>query len=140
MAIGENKESRLYTERAEADILKRIIQMLSADLNEANKLTPFSGEYGLARIYALKGDAGTAIYHLELNINSPFKKGEKEILLDPAFDAIENKQEWRQFWKKDWYSLTEKSISEIEYYISAGKIDDSKDVLDELKKNYETGA
>jgi len=28
-----------------------------------------------------------------------------------------------------------KSISEIEYYISAGKIDESKDVLQELKKS-----
>lgn len=139
VAIGENKESRLYTERAEADILNKDYSNAIVDLNEANKLTPFSGEYGLARIYALKGDAGTAIYHLELTMNSPFKKGEKVILLDPAFDAIENRQEWRQFWKKEWYSLTEKSISEIEYYISAGKIDDSKEVLEELKKSGETG-
>ncbi len=139
VAIGENKESRLYTERAEADILNKDYSDAISDLNEANKLTPFSGEYGLARIYALKGDAGTALYHLELTMNSPFKKGEKEILLDPAFGAIENRQEWRQFWKKEWYSLTEKSISEIEYYISAGKIDESKEVLAELKKSGETG-
>ena len=139
VAITENKDSRLYTERAEADILNKDYSNAISDLNEANKITPFSGEYGLARIYALKGDAGTAIYHLELTMNSPFKKGEKEILLDPAFGDIENRQEWRQFWKKEWYSLTEKSISEIEYYISAGKKDDSKEVLSELKKSGETG-
>jgi len=56
-------------------------------------------------------------------------------LLDPAFSAIENKQEWRQFWKKEWYSIVEKSISEIEYYTTAGKLDESKDVLSELKKS-----
>ena len=52
----------------------------------------------------------TALYHLEINLNSPFKKPEKEILLDPAFSTLENRQEWRQFWKKEWYSILEKGI------------------------------
>lgn len=134
-ALSETKESRLFTERAEANMLKGDYSAAISDFNEANKLTPFSGEYGLSRIYSLKGDAGTALYHLEINMNSPFKKAEKEVLLDPAFSTIENRQEWRQFWKKEWYSTTEKSISEIEYYISAGKIDESKDVFQELKKS-----
>jgi tetratricopeptide (TPR) repeat protein len=137
-ALSETKESRLFTERAEANMLKGDYSAAISDFNEANKLTPFSGEYGLSRIYSLKGDAGTALYHLEINMNSPFKKAEKEVLLDPAFSTIENRQEWRQFWKKEWYSTTEKSISEIEYYISAGKIDESKDVLQELKKSSES--
>ena len=59
-------------------------------------------------------------------------------MLDPAFGTIENRPEWRQFWKKDWYTVTERSISEIEYYISAGKIDESKAVLSELKKSYDS--
>ena len=131
-------DSRLYTERAEANILKGDYSSAISDFNEANRISPFSGEYGLSRIYALKGDAATALYHLELNLNSPFKKGEKEILLDPAFGTIENRQEWRQFWKKEWYSTTERSIAEIEYYISAGKLDESKSVLTELKKGFDS--
>ena len=137
-ALSETKESLLFNERAEANMLKGDYSAAISDFNEANKLTPFSGEYGLSRIYSLKGDAGTALYHLEINMNSSFKKGEKEVLLDPAFSTIENRQEWRQFWKKEWYTTTEKSISEIEYYISAGKIDESKDVLQELKKSSES--
>jgi tetratricopeptide (TPR) repeat protein len=137
-AITEKKESRLYIERAEANILNGDYSGAISDFNEANKISPFSGEYGLSRIYALKGDAATALYHLEINLNSPFKKGEKEIMLDPAFGVIENRQEWRQFWKKEWYSISEKSISEIEYYVSAGKIDESKGVLSELKKSYQS--
>ena len=58
----------------------------------------------------------------------------------PTFGAIDNRQEWRQFWKKEWYSVSEKSISEIEYYISIGKVDQSKDVLSEFKKNYDLNA
>jgi tetratricopeptide (TPR) repeat protein len=136
-AIAGTKESRLYTERAEANVMKGDYSGAISDYNEANKLTTSSGEYGLARIYALKRDVATALYHLDMNLNSIFKKSEKEILLDPAFSTIENRQEWRQFWKKEWYSKTEKSISEIEYYISTGKISESRDVLAELKKSYD---
>ena len=55
-----------------------------SDLNEANKITPFSGEYGLSRVYAAKGDVATSLYHLELSMHSPFRRSEKEIMLDPA--------------------------------------------------------
>jgi tetratricopeptide (TPR) repeat protein len=137
-AIIENRSVRLYTERAEADILKGDYSGAIADYNEANKITAGSGEYGLSRIYALKGDAATALYHLEFNLRSSDKRSEKEILLDPAFGSIENKPEWRQFWKKEWYTLTEKSISEIEYYLSAGKIDQSKEVLSRLRESNES--
>jgi tetratricopeptide (TPR) repeat protein len=137
-AIAEIKECRLYTERAEANIIKGDYSGAISDYNEANKITPSSGEYGLSRIYALKGDAATALYHLEMNLNSSFRKGEKEIMLDPAFGPIENRSEWRQFWKKEWYSTIERNISEIEYYISAGKIDESKALLSELKKSYQS--
>jgi tetratricopeptide (TPR) repeat protein len=136
-AISSSKESKLYLERAEANIVKGDYSAAIGDFNEANKITPSSGEYGLSRIYALKGDASTALYHLEMSLNSSFRRGEKEIMLDAAFGVIENKPEWRQFWKKEWFSQTEKGISEIEYYISAGKIDESRAVLSELKKNYQ---
>jgi tetratricopeptide (TPR) repeat protein len=137
-AIAITKESRLFTERAEANLIKGNYSGAINDYNEANKITPYSGEYGLSRIYALKGDAATALYHLEMNLNSSFRKSEKEIMLDPAFGPIENRSEWRQFWKKERYSITEKGISEIEYYISAGKIEESKAVLSELKKSYQS--
>ena len=136
-AISETKESRLFFERAEANILKGDYSAAINDYNEADKLTASSGEYGLARIYALKGDARTALYHLELSMNSPFKKSEKQILLDPAFSTIDNRQEWRQFWKREWYSKAEKSISEIEYYVSVGKIDDARDLVTDLKKSFD---
>jgi tetratricopeptide (TPR) repeat protein len=139
-ALTDKREYRVYLQRAEANSLKGDYSAAIADLNEANKISPASGEYGLARIYGLKGDASTALYHLELNLKSEYKKPEKEVMLEPAFGTIENKQEWRQFWKKEWYSIPEKSISEIEYYISAGKTEESKEILSELKKNYENNS
>jgi tetratricopeptide (TPR) repeat protein len=136
-AVNEFRDSRLLAERAEAEILKGDFSGAIGDYNEANKLSSSSGEYGLSRIYALKGDAATSLYHLELSMKSFFKKSEKEILLDPAFESIDNKLEWKGFWKKEWYTVPEKSISEIEYYISAGKTDQAKEVLADLKKDYE---
>ncbi len=135
-AIAVIRESSLYLERAESEIIRGAYSEATADLNEANKITPSSGDYQLSRIYALKGDAATSLYHLELNLSSPFKKAEKEIMLDPAFGAIENRPEWRQFWKKEWYSTLEKGVSEIEYYVSAGKTDESKEILSDLEQNY----
>jgi tetratricopeptide (TPR) repeat protein len=138
-SIGGTKDSRLFTERAEADILLGDYSGAIGDYNEANKITASSGEFGLARIYALKGDAGTSLYHLEMSMNSPYKRSEKEILLDPAFGTLENRQEWRQFWKNEWYSKTEKSISEIEFYVSAGKIEEAREIVTDLKNNVANG-
>jgi tetratricopeptide (TPR) repeat protein len=106
------------------------------DFNSANKIEPLSGEYGLARIYGMKGDAATAAYHLELCMRSSYKKSEKEILLDPSFSLIENRPEWRQFWKKEWYGALEKGMSEIEYYISTGNIGDARNILSGLSGSY----
>lgn len=135
-AITEIKDNRLHTERAAANILKGDYSRAISDYNNANRLTPSSGDYGLARIYAIKGDAKTALYHLEISMKSSFRKSEKEIMLDPAFAAIENRPEWRLFWQKEWYSDIEKGINEIEYYSAMQKADESLAILSELKRNY----
>ncbi len=135
-AIGEKQENRLYLERAEAYLMEGDYSKAISDYNTANSLTGHSGDYGLARIYAIKGDAVASLYHLEMSLLSSFKKSEKEVLLDPAFSIIENRPEWRQFWKKDWYSGLETGISEIEYYLSAGKKDDALEILSGLEGSY----
>ncbi len=135
-SLKEKKESSLFIERAEAYLLKGDYSAAISDLNEANKLNHSSGDYGLSRIYALKGDAATSLYHLELNLSSSYKKSEKEILLDPSFVPVENTSAWRLFWKKEWYSQLEKAISEIEYATSSGKMDEAALLLESLKKNY----
>ncbi len=131
-ALGNFQESSFYLQRAEALIAKGDYSGAINDFNSANRLTPSSGEYGLARIYGLKGDAATAVYHLESCMKSSFKKSEKEILLDPSFSLIENRPEWRLFWKNDWYGGLEKGISEIEYSVSTGNIGEAKNGLREL--------
>lgn len=99
-ALKEKNDSRLLSERAEAKIVKGDLSGAISDFNSANTITQYSGDYGLARVYAMRGDASTSLYHLEMNLKSLFKRNEKEIMLDPAFGKIENRPEWRSFWKK----------------------------------------
>jgi tetratricopeptide (TPR) repeat protein len=130
------QDYRFYIERAEAFIATGDYNSASTAYNSANNIALNSGEYGLARVSALKGDAVNSLKHLEKSISSPFKKSEKEIMLDAAFSVIENTPDWRQFWKKDRYSILEKKISEIEYYVSIGKQEDAGSVLNELTSDY----
>jgi tetratricopeptide (TPR) repeat protein len=132
----KNQDYRFYIERAEAFMAGGDYKSATADYLSGNALALSSGEYGLARIYAMKGDAVNSLKHLENSIDSPFKKREKEIMLDAAFSLIENTPDWRQFWKKDRYSIIEKKISEIEYYVSIGKTEDAGTVLNELSADY----
>lgn len=134
--INSSSDYRLYLERADAYSLTGDYSAAISDYNEANRLSRGSGEYGLARIYAFRGDAQTALYHLELNLESAWKKSEKEIMLDPSFGALGNRPEWRNFWKKERYSGIERNVSEIEYYTSSGMTDDARQLLSEMKVNY----
>ena len=139
-AIESNKEGRLFAERANAELNLGNYKEAISDYTSAGRLDNLSGEYGLARVYALMGDAANSTLHLEKNIKSAFRKSEKEIMLDPAFGKIENKPEWRTFWKTDWYTGADKGIAEIEYYISGGKTNDALTALAEFDKNYQGSA
>jgi len=135
-ALKNFPEKDVYLNRAEAFMAKGDYSQAISDYNSANSVSPGSGEYGLARIYALKGDAATAVYHLELCLGSEYRRSEKEIMLDPSFTPVENRQEWRQLWRKDIYSAVEKGIAEIEYSLSTGNISDAKALLTNLSGAY----
>jgi tetratricopeptide (TPR) repeat protein len=135
-ALESQQESMYYLGRAEAFMAKGDYSQAISDFNSANNISPSSGEYGLARIYGLKGVPATAVYHLESCMKSSWKKSEKEIMLDPSFSLIENQPEWRQFWKTEWYGSLEKGIAEIEYDLSTGNTGEAKNILNELSGNY----
>jgi len=69
-------------------------------------------------------------------MKSKFRKSEKEIMLEKAFEKMENKPEWRQFWKTEWYTFPELKISEIEFYLKAGRTEEARKQLAELERNY----
>jgi tetratricopeptide (TPR) repeat protein len=135
-ALESYPEKDVYLKRAEAFVARGDYSQAINDYNSANSVSPGSGEYGLARIYSMKGDAATAVYHLELCLASEYRRSEKEIMLDPVFSLVENRPEWRQLWKKEIYSNLEKGIAEIEYNLSTGNISDAKAVFTGLSGSY----
>jgi tetratricopeptide (TPR) repeat protein len=138
-ALTQNgSDNRLYLERADAKQMKGDYPGAITDYTSANSLVQNSGEYGLARIYSLKGDVSAAVYHLERNLSSAFRKSEKEILLDPSFSVIENRPEWRQILRKEWYTDSERRIDEIEYYAAKGNLEEAKILLSGLRSDYKT--
>jgi Flp pilus assembly protein TadD len=135
-AVLSSDDYRIRLERAELNLRKGDFSAAIADFTEANRIEPASGEYGLSKVYARKGDFQTALYHLDLNLRSPWKKSEKDIMLDPAFGSVENRQEWKTFWRKERYTDLERKVSEIEYYTSAGKVATANELLSEIRMNY----
>ncbi len=136
LSEADQGDLRILLERSEVFVLKGDYQSAITDLKNANSLKPGSGDFGLSRIYALKRDAAASMNHLASCLRSPFRKSEKEIMLDPAYVSIENSPEWRNFWKEARFTTYEKSIAEIEYYYSAGKKDEAESVLSMLGREY----
>jgi len=135
-AIEKKGERKLYSSRAEAYINIGDYSSAISDYNKANSLLENSGEYGLSRTYALKSDVINSLYHLERSMKSSFRRSEKEILQDPAFERIANRPEWRKFWKNEWYSAAEMSLSEVEYYVSTGNSEEAMRIVKELERDY----
>jgi len=135
-AIAKMQDSRFYILRGDALTTAGRYEDAIKDYNTANNIEPASGDYGLARVYALSGEAGKSLNYLESSLKSKFRHGEKEVMLDPAFSGIENSPEWRKFWKTERYGIPESKIQELKYYISVGKISEAQEITSELEKDY----
>jgi len=135
-AMAKSTDYRYFIFRGDAYLKAGRLSEAEKDYSAANLIEPSSGDFGLARVYALSGNAGKSIEYLESCLNSKYRRSEKEIMLEPAFSKIENTPEWRQFWKTDRYSIIETRIQEIEYYVSSGKKADAQMLSSELAKEY----
>jgi tetratricopeptide (TPR) repeat protein len=129
-------DGRIWLMLAEARVNTGDYHGAANDFEAADRILAGSGEYGLSRISAFKGDVRNALSHLELSMQSQYRRSEKEIMLDPAFSLIENTPEWRSFWKTERYSFTERKIPEMEYYLSTGNSEEALKILDDLKSQY----
>jgi len=135
-AVQKYNDYRLFLQLADSKVVTEDYEGAIRDYSRAGELKPFSGNYGLSRVYAIKKDVKASLDNLGKSMNSRFKRSEKEIMLDNAFSRVENTPEWRLFWKKEWYSDIEKGISEIEFYLSAGKQEEATAILADLKSRF----
>ncbi len=87
------------------------------NFNRVNALISFKASLWLAKCYAMEGRNAESIKALQDHLNSEFKVPEKTIVLDPAFGKLERTREWRNLWRKEWYSPFEYTLLDAEYMI-----------------------
>lgn len=135
-AIVRKPSDLLYRERAEVRIRAGNLNGAIADLIASNSIVQYSGEYGLARVYAMQGNAVEAVRHLTSMMKSDHKRREKDIFLDVSFRRIESTPEWRQFWKTEWYTSLERSLSEAEMLIKSRRFQEAGTLIESLIREY----
>ncbi|MFO7575222.1 MAG: tetratricopeptide repeat protein [Bacteroidales bacterium] len=111
---------RLHVERGELKLSVNDIDAAMASFMRASELKERAGSFGLARIYAFRGDAVNSLKHLEENLRSHFRVGERIIHGDTYMHRIDRTPEWRRFWSSERYSEAEKLLSEVEYLTGRG--------------------
>ncbi len=136
--IGGTMESyddyRLHLERGELLLLSGDIEAAAMSFRKASELRELSGSFGLARVYAFRGDAVSSLKSLEANLGSPFRVGERLCHGDAFLHRIDRTQEWRRFWSSERYSEAEKLLSEVEYLTSLGRSAEALVLIDDYSE------
>src|SRR4030042_3148543 len=83
-----NADEQYYLNRAEAYFRLGKFDLSLNDYNEANSISPGSGNLGLAKIYAATGDVERAILYLTRHLQSDFRSPESILTKDAAFDPL----------------------------------------------------
>ena len=97
---------------------------------KADSILQNSSSFELARCYAAIGDNSNSLLWLEKHLKGNQKKTELEIVSDPVFATISHINEWKEFWKKPWYSETETEINAISALLAKGELNEALNELD----------
>lgn len=124
---------RLFLSRGEIFLATGNLLSAETDFKTAAGLRSGSGAYGLARVYAAGRNAEKSLAFLEENLKSEFRVTERVIMADASFNGIENTAEWRKFWSNDRYTASELMLSEVQYLIGIGKVEQAREIVRERK-------
>lgn len=130
--INKGADGEALLLRAEIYLSEGNTVMAEKDFLSSAASLPGRSNYGLARVYSVKGEAAKSVKYLETSLRYDNRLREKEIMLEKSFKGIENTPEWRQFWKN--YSFPEEDVrlSEVEYYISSGNKTEAQRIAGEM--------
>jgi tetratricopeptide (TPR) repeat protein len=131
LELEKSENLSAYLGRAEAYLRLSEWERAIADFEKAEQIAPGSGNLGLARTHAQMGNAKESVYYLEKHLKSEQRVPEKKILLDKAFESVENSSEWRALWRKDWYTTGEQVIRDVEYLMGKESNKEALSILDE---------
>ena len=91
----------------------------------------------ISKAYASLGESDKMLEYLELNLKSKYRVPESRILLDKDFQRFENHEDWKKFWKTDWYSNLDKMVFEAGYLLEKSRHLEAIDIINEgLRKGY----
>ena len=125
LIASNNSEYNLFMQRGEAYYLLANYSLAVEDFLSAETIYPDCSAFWLAKCYAKLDNSARATNYLKQHLKSDFKKPEKDIFLEKAFEKLERTREWRSLWKEDWYSEFERQKSDIEYQIFNSNLDDA---------------
>ncbi|NMC40795.1 MAG: hypothetical protein GYA43_06445 [Bacteroidales bacterium] len=106
--------------------------MAEKDYSASLSSLPGQSNYGLARVYAIRREPAKSIKYLIESLRYENRKNEREIMLEKAFTAIDNTPEWRQFWQNYSFPEEDARLSEVEYYLSSGKVTEAQKIAGEM--------
>lgn len=137
--LSGNNDYRFYILRGEVFLTTGNLTSAESDFKEASRLKKGSGSFGLSRVYATGRNVERALTYLNENLNSDFRVSERVIMADRSFNNIENTAEWRKYWNTDRYTDAELLLSEVQYLIGLGRVDDAGEIFSEKKSTFSPG-
>ena len=131
LELEQHESLPAYLGRAEAHFKLAEWEKAIADFEKSEQINPGSGNLGIARTYAQMGNAKESVLYLEKHLKSEQRVAEKIILLDKAFEPVENSSEWRALWRKEWYTTGEQLVRDVEYLLGKESYREALAELDE---------
>jgi tetratricopeptide (TPR) repeat protein len=136
-AIAHNQKNVMfYSKKGEVLTLQGRYTEALLEFNAAEYIKPGTSSLAMAKAYAGMGNNEMALAELKRHLEGNAKEPEAKILLSPFFEKLSKTDEWRELWKKDWYSPNERFQAEVEYFLARQRWDDA---LDMLNKRLEKG-
>lgn len=139
-ALRIKEDYRLYLILADAQLAMGLNMEAEDSFRKASGIAEGAGDFGLAIISADRNDALKLVYHLEKHLRSPFKKTESEIMLNEHFSPLQSSDEWKNLWKRSWYTSLEKGLSEASYLVKSGRLEELQNLEKDLFPVYKDEA
>ena len=124
------RKTDIYIKRATCYYQQAAYRQAINDLKRLEKTQKYPGTYLMAKAYAGMGMNDSAIYYLQIHLQSPDKNPESSIKLDPAFAELEKTRDWINLWNKDWYNEFELLMAELNYLVKSEEYQDALDLAD----------
>jgi tetratricopeptide (TPR) repeat protein len=128
---SDPSKAEFFIDRGKTRIKTKHYNEAILDFQNAEKIKPDIASYYLAESYSLSQNASKAVFYLENHLNSKYKVLQSQIKLDSAFLGIENTNEWKQLWAKEWYSKTENQLADAHFLLKTKEYTDALAILND---------